>query len=348
MKSSHSWVRWILAFFLAGILAVVAMVGYSAWRLYGPLGRAVEDTVLYIPPGAGMARILNDVRESGWDINPRITSLYARAQGWDTKVPGGEIRLENCCANAVELLEKIIEGKPVLHPWTLVEGWSFPQTMRSLRSHRKVIAKLRGRNACEIAGEIQAGFCLEGLLLPDTYLFAAGTDDMTLIKQARDRQNQVLNTLWPKRAADLPYESFYDALILASIVEREARVGSERGQIAGVYINRLRRGMLLEADPTVLYGRTSGEGPLLLSELRDTSNPYNTYKHPGLPPTPIGMPSSAAIEAALHPEDTEYLFFVAAEDGTGRHLFSKTLRAHRAKVRAVRAARRVRNAGSEN
>lgn len=331
--------RLLLWLFLLGSSAALGLAAWAGWALYGPLDAERGSYSIEIRAGEPFGALIRRLQATGLVNSPRPLLLYARLSRADRSIPSGEILLEDCCDHSLHLLRKLVAGRPVLYSWTLIEGWNYPQAMRSLRSHPKVVSSMREtRDSCAAAEEISTGFCLEGMLRPDTYHFAPGTTDTALVRRALDGQRDLIAQLWQDRAAGLPYESFYDAVRLASIVEKEASVVSERPQIAGVYVQRLRREMLLEADPTLLYNRPPGvTGGITLRELRSDANPYNTYRRPGLPPTPIAMPSQGSLAAAMNPDESGgYLFFVAAADGSGRHLFSHTLAEHRQKVRRQR------------
>jgi UPF0755 protein len=229
-------------------------------------------------------------------------------------------------------LDLLSSGKTISYRLTLIEGWNFKQVRAAVASHAVIISTAEKLTDAEVMDKL--GYPdehPEGRFFPDTYLFPRGTTDLEFLERAYRRMQVELAELWPGRAANLPIERPYQALILASIVEKETGAPEERPRIASVFVNRLRRGMLLQTDPTVIYGLGERfDGNLRRTHLREDT-PYNTYVHAGLTPTPICMPGRAALTAVLNPLSTNDLYFVARGDGS--HEFSKTLRAHNAAVR---------------
>ncbi|MFM8332207.1 MAG: endolytic transglycosylase MltG, partial [Candidatus Methylumidiphilus sp.] len=226
-----------------------------------------------------------------------------------------------------QLLALFASGKVRHYSLTFVEGWSFRQMLDAISREPALSHHIDGKPPREIMELIDApGEDAEGRFYPDTYFFAKGTDDLDLLRRAYRKMQTVLAEEWQGRAADLAVRSPYEALILASIVEKETGLPAERAKIAGVFSRRLAKGMLLQTDPTVIYGMGETYAGNIRKEdlLRDT--PFNTYQHTGLPPTPIAMPGLAALHAALHPEPGDSLYFVAR--GDGGHVFSKTLAEH--------------------
>jgi UPF0755 protein len=226
----------------------------------------------------------------------------------------------------------------VQHALTIIEGWTFKQLMAAVRRHQALTQTLAGVEEQEVMSRLGLeAMHPEGWFYPDTYHFPKGTTDAEFLRRAHQRMTTFLQTAWEKRDKDLPLDSPYQALILASIIEKETGVPSERSKIAGVFIRRLRKGMRLQTDPTVIYGMGERyDGNIRRRDLV-TDTPYNTYVHKGLTPTPIAMPSGMAIEAALHPEDGTALYFVAT--GDGGHHFSNTLEAHNEAVRKYQLKR---------
>ena len=231
-------------------------------------------------------------------------------------------------------------GEVVQYSLTLVEGWNFRQVRTALAKHEKIVQTLAGLTDSEVMDKLgHPGVFPEGRFFPDTYRFVRGMTDVEFLKKAYNRLDDVLAQEWNKRAADAPYTDPYQALIMASLVEKETGVPQERGQIAGVFVRRLKIGMLLQTDPTVIYGL--GErynGKLTRAHLKE-ANPYNTYMVAGLPPTPIAMVGREAIHAALNPVPGSSLYFVARGDGS--HIFSDNLDAHNAAVREFQLKRRA-------
>jgi UPF0755 protein len=232
------------------------------------------------------------------------------------------------------LLALLSSGQVMLHSITFIEGSSFVDVRNALAANEAVLNENANRSDADIMRALgEPELHPEGQFFPDTYRFPRGTTDLELLTIAHRRLQDELRKVWETRATDLPLASSYEALILASIVEKETALARERAQISGVFVERLRRGMRLQTDPTVIYGMgLSYSGNIRRADLsRDT--PYNTYTRPGLPPTPIAMPSRESLQAAVQPDVTGALFFVATGAGDGSHYFSKTLAEHNLAVR---------------
>jgi UPF0755 protein len=223
----------------------------------------------------------------------------------------------------------------VLQSVTVVEGWTFAQMRAALDAHPAVAHQLRGLSAQQLMEALgHPGEAAEGRFFPDTYRFAAGTSDRRILEQAYERMRAELDDDWTRRAPDLPLANADEALILASIVEKETGREDERPRVAAVFVNRLRQGMRLQSDPTVIYGLgESYDGHIHTRDL-ETDTPYNSYTRAGLPPTPIALPGAAALQATLHPADSDALYFVATGNGDGTHHFSATLAEHDIALRA--------------
>jgi UPF0755 protein len=224
-------------------------------------------------------------------------------------------------------LRQFQSGQVVQHSVTFVEGWTFRDLRRALEREAALTNTLRGKSDAELMSTLgEPGRAPEGLFFPDTYLFGKGTTDLDILRQARTRMQKELAAAWEGRADDLPFSTPYEALVLASIVERETANPAERRRIAGVFAERLRIGMRLQADPTVIYGLGSAfDGNLKKSHLLE-DGPYNTYTRAGLPPTPIAMPGLASLRAALRPAKTDALYYVSRGDGSSQ--FSRNLDEH--------------------
>jgi UPF0755 protein len=257
--------------------------------------------------------------------------LYLRLQ---RRIPRIEIGTYEVPAHAspAEIIRMFEQGRVVLEQVTVVEGTRFADFRRELDAQPEVAHALRGKTDAEVMSALgHAGESPEGRFFPDTYRFAPGTSDLTILAMAYDRMAAVLTKAWEQRGAGLPFDTPYQALILASIVEKETGVADERARIAGVFINRLRRGMRLQSDPTVIYGLgTQYDGTIHTRDLT-TDTPYNSYTRAGLPPTPISLPGLESLLAVMHPDQTDDLYFVAT--GQGGHHFSKTLAEHDAELR---------------
>ena len=231
------------------------------------------------------------------------------------------------------LLDKFTRGDVRLYSFTIVEGWSFRELVAAMAASEQITTTLTDEDWPALLDELDTGFeHPEGLFLPETYHFPAGTRDVDVLRQAHGLLQSTLESAWESRAADLPFDSPYEALILASIVEKETALAAERPRIAGVFVRRLQAGMRLQTDPTVIYGVGEAfDGNLTRRHLR-TDTPYNTYTRNGLPPTPIALPGAAAINAAVNPADGTELYFVATGLGDGSHKFSDTKEEHDAAV----------------
>lgn len=327
------------------VLFAVVLVG---WRvnayLQEPLPIA-ESQVVEVPRGAGLSRVLADLNQSGLlgygaDAKFRQYSarLYNAVTGVGTGLHLGEYRLEPG-DSLMALLGKMDRGEVMQRSLTLVEGWNFRELREHLAAQTFLNSTLQGLSDAQVMEKLgRPGQHPEGWFAPETYFFTRGTSDLTLLRRALERQEQLLEEAWQQRDENLPYQDAYQALIMASIVEKETGVPQERAEIAGVFVNRLNKGMLLQTDPTVIYGMGEDyKGNIRRSDLRRPT-PYNTYVIRGLPPTPIAMPGHKAILAAVHPASTEALFFVARGDGS--HYFSKTLAEHTKAVRDYQLRRR--------
>ncbi|MCO6442379.1 MAG: endolytic transglycosylase MltG [Nitrococcus mobilis] len=297
-----------------------------------PLFTTGGQQIVEVSTGTSFAELANQLEQRGWIEYPRLVSLYGRLSGRASVVKAGEYAVEPGMT-LLHLLDRIVAGAVIQHKLTLIEGWTFRELLRAVESH----PALRHTLPCEAAVNVvmaqlgYAGEDPEGRFLPETYLFPRGTTDVAFLKRAYVAMQQELEVQWRQRAAGLPLTSPYQALILASLVEKETALPEERRRIAGVFIRRLERGMRLQADPSIIYGLGAHfDGDIRGSDLREDS-PYNTYTRKGLPPTPIALPGRDAIAAVLHPAAGEALYFVARGDGS--HKFSATLAAHNQAVR---------------
>ena len=261
---------------------------------------------------------------------PRYLVWYARWYERDRRIQAGEYHVVPGMT-PVRLLEGMERGEVVRHRITLVEGWTWRRALSEIQSHEVVKTTLADAPASEVARMLALPTSdPEGWFLPATYDFPRMATDLEVLRMAHRAMVDLLEAEWPDRSEGLPYREPHDALVLASIVEKETGAPEERARIAGVFVRRLERGMRLEADPTVIYGLGEDfDGNLTRTDLkRDT--PYNTYRRKGLPPTPIALPGAAALRAALHPAGGDDLYFVAT--GDGRHVFSRTFAEHRKAV----------------
>ena len=290
-----------------------------------------------VAAGTNLHTVLAHLEEGSSVRSARAVQWYLRLRGLQPRVLAGTYEIPPR-ASPAQILQLLEEGKVVLEQLTVVEGSTFADFLAALAQHPQVTHTLSGKTDAEIMTALgHAGESAEGELFPDTYRFAAHTSDLTILTLACERMQSVLAVAWDARRADLPLGTPYQALILASMVEKEAALKSERALIAGVFVNRLRKGMRLQSDPTVIYGLGERyDGSIHTRDLlRDT--PYNTYTRTGLPPTPIALPGRESVMAAVQPANTAALYFVATGLGDGAHHFSGTLAEHNSAVQTYLA-----------
>lgn len=321
------------------LLSVVGLGSYAIHWFNTPLNVPDEGLVYVLEKGGSLSRASQDLERQGVLRHGRWLSLYGRLSG-RTAIRAGEYHLTTEDTPA-RLMARLERGDVITYQVTLVEGWTFRQALETLQAQEKIRSTLTSQDAIEqfIAELDVPDNHPEGWFFPDTYRYIAGNSDREILTHAHRRMRDVLSTEWENRSVGLPYQSPYEALIMASIVERETGVPEERGQIAGVFVRRLERNMRLQTDPTVIYGLADAyDGTIRRSHLRQPT-PYNTYVIKGLPPTPIALPGQASIRAALNPEDGTALYFVARGDGS--HHFSETLEEHNRAVRKYQLQRRA-------
>lgn len=335
-------IRKLLVLLLIGLFSAALLLGVAAWKydaaLKQPL-KLTEEQLLDVPAGATPTGTFNRLEADGVLDGAFWLRLYWRFNLDGQPLHSGEYRMTPGMT-AQGLIGVWQRGEVVQYSLTLVEGWNFRQVRLALAKHEKIVQTLAGLSDSEVMDKLgHPGVFPEGRFFPDTYRFVRGMTDVEFLKKAYNRLDDVLAQEWSKRAADVPYTDPYQALIMASLVEKETGVPEERGQIAGVFVRRMKIGMLLQTDPTVIYGL--GErynGKLTRAHLKE-ANPYNTYMIAGLPPTPIAMVGREAIHAALNPVPGSSLYFVARGDGS--HIFSDNLDAHNAAVREFQLKRRA-------
>ena len=334
--------RKLLVLLLTGLVLAGLLLGASAWKLNSALEQPLnlsQEQFLDVPAGATPTGTFNRLEADGTLRDAFWLRLYWRFNLEGQPLHSGEYRMIPGMT-AQDLIGVWQRGEVVQYSLTLVEGWTFRQVRSALAKAEKIEQTLDGLSDSEVMAKLgHAGEFPEGRFFPDTYRFVRGMTDAQLLDKAYDRLEKVLAEEWAQRAPDLPYANPYQALIMASLVEKETGVPQERGQIAGVFVRRMKIGMPLQTDPTVIYGL--GErynGKLTRAHLREPT-PYNTYTIPGLPPTPIAMVGREAIYAALHPVSGSSLYFVAKGDGS--HTFSDDLDAHNSAVREFQIKRRA-------
>jgi len=335
-------IRKLVLLLQISLVSAALLVGFSAWKLDSALKQPLklpQEQLLDVPAGATPTGTFNRLEADGVLDDAFWLRLYWRFNLEGQPLHSGEYRMSPGLT-AEGLIGLWQRGEVVQYSLTLVEGWNFRQVRTALAKHEKIVQTLAGLTDSEVMDKLgHPGVFPEGRFFPDTYRFVRGMTDVEFLKKAYNRLDDVLAQEWSKRAADAPYTDPYQALIMASLVEKETGVPQERGQIAGVFVRRLKIGMLLQTDPTVIYGL--GErynGKLTRAHLKE-ANPYNTYMVAGLPPTPIAMVGREAIHAALNPVPGSSLYFVARGDGS--HIFSDDLDAHNAAVREFQLKRRA-------
>ena len=312
------------------IAATALFVGYvqlTTW-LRAPLAGVTTPLVYEVARGASVSSVARDLAARGIIEHPRALALWARYTGRAVGIKAGEYEIKPGMSPRA-ILELFRSGQVLLHSMTFVEGTTFADVRRQLAEATTLRQEAAQATPQQIMTKLSAAQVdAEGQFFPDTYLFPKGTTDLAILSIAHQRMRSALAAAWDKHDPALPYANAYELLIMASIVEKETALERERPLIAGVFVERLRRGMRLQTDPTVIYGiRDTYDGNIRRADLeRDT--PYNTYTRTGLPPTPICLPGAASLQAAARPELSGALFFVAMGHGDGSHYFSKTLAEH--------------------
>lgn len=323
---------------IASVLILIGLCGVAVvtWLAHGwlqtPIAGLHQPTTVEIQRGASLRAVATDLHTKGLLDQPLVWIIWARLTGQTAGLKAGEYELTPGTTPR-GLLQQLSSGQVLLHGITFVEGATFADIRKLLAANpavRTTLANTDGDQIMRALGE--PGVHPEGQFFPDTYRFARNTTDLELLALAHQRMKTELQSAWDARAPDLPLATSYEALILASIIEKETALESERAQISGVFIERLRRGMRLQTDPTVIYGIGEAyDGNIRRTDLvRDT--PYNTYTRSGLPPTPIALPGLESLRAAVQPKMTGAIFFVATGKGDGSHFFSSTLAEHEAAV----------------
>ena len=315
-------------FTIASIVLLVAF--YFSSEVYSemntPLEIAAPET-LNFSRGSSVRTLANQLMEKGLLHNKNYFLIWGKLNRQETRLHAGEYVITPGLTLA-ELLDNMVAGKVVQHGIVLIEGYTFRQVLEMIQRNPVVTSKLKDLTDEEIMAALgHEGEHPEGRFYPETYYVSRGVTDIELLTRAYDEMEKVLQQEWQQREQGLPLKTPYEALILASIVEKESAIAEERPLIAGLFTNRLRKKMRLQTDPTVIYGIENYDGNIRFRDLRKDT-PYNTYTRHGLPPTPIALPGRQAIHATLHPEKTEYLYFVAYGDGSGRHVFSTNLKDH--------------------
>lgn len=318
------------------LLAIALVLGLSQ------LPTNNEQTIrIEITPGDTLSGLSRQWQQDGWLPSALLLRIQAKLSGQSRILRPGEYDIP-ATLTASQLLNHLASASPVAYRVTLIEGHDLREALSAISTAPKLIQDIKPLTPEAVAALLQLDINPEGQLYPDTYVYHSGDKASVIIQQAHQRLQEQLQQAWQLRASGLPYNSPQEALIMASIVEKETGAAAERPMIAGVFVRRLQKNMRLETDPTVIYGLgPEFDGNLRKKHLQDRSNPYNTYRHKGLPPGPIALAGRAAMDAALNPEDGDELYFVAKGDGS--HQFSATLEEHSAAVRRYQIYRRTKD-----
>lgn len=319
-----------LLWFLGVVVILSGVLGARWW--YSATPWQSQPQVVVVEQGASLRQVAEELADEGLIQAPRLFTLVGRLIGADRGIRAGHYQIEQAMSPRA-FMRLLVSGEAHSYKLTLVEGKTFEELLEAIQQHPHVQSELEGRDDAWLVQTFRDVNGPEGWLFPDTYYFLADTTDKALILRAYQAMQSALRLAWGSRAEDLPISTPYQALILASIVEKETSLGSERADIAGVFVRRLQKNMRLQTDPTIIYGLGDRyQGDITRAHLRDKKNSYNTYQHAGLPPTPIASPGRASLEAAVRPKEGSALYFVA--DGNGGHVFSDTLAEHERAVRA--------------
>lgn len=315
-------------FTIASIVFLVAF--YFSAKIYSEMNTELalsEPETIIFTRGSSVRSLANQLIDKGLLENRNYFLIWGKLTRQETRLQAGEYIIPPGITLA-GLLDKMTAGDIVQHEIALIEGYTFRQILETIQQSPVITSKLQGLSDEEIMKALgHEGEHPEGRFYPDTYYVSRGVTDLELLTRAYDQMAVVLQEEWQQREEDLPLKTAYEALILASIVEKESAIAEERPLIAGLFVNRLRKNMRLQTDPTVIYGIENYDGDIRFKDLRKDT-PYNTYTRHGLPPTPIALAGREAIHATLHPEKTNYLYFVAYGDGSGKHVFSTNLKDH--------------------
>jgi UPF0755 protein len=326
MPVRRPWLRraaaWVAGLFAAGAVAL----GLVWWWVDHPLDMRLASVELSIEPGSTPLEVAQGWADAGVDVSPRLLYEWFRWSGQARRIRAGSYALE-APTSPRALLDKMVRGDQALESVTLIEGWNFRQVRQALAQAPHLKPLSAGMDEAALMSALGAqGVAAEGRFFPDTYLYSRGVSDLTVLRRAYQAMQTRMQQVWAERAEGLPLRNADEALTLASIVEKETGREEDRARVAAVFVNRLRIGMPLQTDPTVIYGLGEAfDGNLRKRDLL-TDTPWNTYSRRGLPPTPIAMPGLASLRAAVRPESSRELYFVARGDGSSA--FSETLAAH--------------------
>jgi UPF0755 protein len=314
---------------IIGLCVLLALAGggyFMYWSKQPIIPDEAEAIAFTIAPGSGAHAAGQQIAEAGVPIQPLLFNVLARVTNKSSKLKAGSYELKPG-ATPLRLIDQLARGEFAQEQLTIIEGWTFRQMRAAIAAHQGLKHDTAALSDAEVLSAIASEYKqAEGLFFPDTYLFAKGASDLQIFKQAHAMMLTRLAEAWARRDPALPYRNPYEALTMASIVEKETGQKSERGMIAGVFVNRLKLGMLLQTDPTVIYGMGSKYDGKIRKKDLETDTPYNTYTRAGLPPTPIALPGLQSLSAALSPAKTAALYFVSRGNGTSQ--FSDNLNDH--------------------
>ncbi len=321
---------------LLTVVVAVAAVAVFSWWAKQPITTSGEPIDFTVAPGSSVVAAAQQIAKAGVPVNPYLLSFLARITQQASKIKAGTYELKPGTTPR-RLVTQLVRGEFAQEALTIIEGWTFRQMRAAVNASKGLKHETLTLSDRELMAKIDPEFKeAEGLFFPDTYLFAKNSSDLQVFKQAHTMMMMHLATAWEKRDPSLPYASPYQGLVMASIVEKETGQKSERGMIAGVFVNRLKTGMMLQTDPTVIYGMGDKYDGKIRKRDLETDTPYNTYTRFGLPPTPIALPGLQSLTAAFGPAKTDALYFVSRGDGTSH--FSGNLNDHNKAVNRYQRA----------
>ncbi|MBC7203420.1 MAG: endolytic transglycosylase MltG [Pusillimonas sp.] len=323
LKIIKSWLIWSISL----LLVLVALIAGAAWHWATSPATMLADPADYrIESGAGARSVARAMNEAGIQINEDLFVIMARLSGRDVMIKAGAYEATRG-DSPWAMLGRMASGDMTQTRITLLEGWTYKRIREALAQHPDVRSTLDGIDDAQLLKKLGVEYpSPEGIFFPDTYVFTPGTTDFDILRRAYLAQKSLLDRLWPRRDPEIPLKTPYEALIMASIIEKETGHAADRDRVSGVFANRLRLGMPLQTDPAVIYGMGEKYQGRIRKRDLTTDTPWNTYTRNGLPPTPIANSGRAALESALNPESHKYLYFVSRGDGTSE--FSENLRAH--------------------
>ena len=329
-------------FATAAVAALLVLAGLYSGQMAveSRLAEGSVNRTVVVEPGDSLNVVLGRLQEQGIVGRPWLFKLAAYLAGASGEIQAGEYRIRAGDTHGL-LLERMVRGEVIQHYFTIIEGWTVRELLEALAGEAPLISTIDTHDPAVLAEQLNVGYAhAEGWFFPDTYAYTRSETDLDLLQRAHELMEKRLMSAWKQRAADLPLGDPYEALILASIVERETGLDEERPVIAGVLTRRLQKRMLLQVDPSVIYGLGEAyAGDITRAHLREDT-PYNTYTRYGLPPTPISLPGNASLEAVVHPLPGSSLYYVASANLDGSHVFSDTLAEHNAAVSTLLQSQR--------